>query len=426
MSGRGLIIAGTSSHCGKTTIALGLARALSDRGISVKCAKSGPDYIDPGYLAAASGKPCFNLDGWSMSGARLQSLADHDDFLLVEGAMGLFDGAPPDGRGSVAELARRLSLPVVLVIDCSSMGQSVAAIAHGFISQAKDFKIAGLVLNRVGSDRHARILHNALEGLNIPILGTLARNPRVSRPSRHLGLVQASEATDISGFLEASAQHVSSNLDLDRIQSCAEPLQPTAQTPAALPVLGQRVAVAQDAAFSFVYPHLLADWQSMGVEVTNFSPLADEAPSPDADAIYLPGGYPELFAKSLTRAGNFRSSMKAAATKGVTIYGECGGYMVLGHAITDARDIAFPMLGLLDLETSFSKRKLHLGYRDLTPIAGPFDAPLKGHEFHYATTLHAKGQPMFAACDAEGTELLPMGLVSGSVSGSFAHIIDIA
>ena len=426
MTARGVLIAGTASRSGKTTVTLGLARALRRFGQQVRCAKSGPDYIDPGYLSAASGAPCPNLDGWAMDETRLSGLLPKDGLLLVEGAMGLFDGAPPDGTGSSADIARRLGLPVILVVDCASMGQSVAAIVHGYTALAPDLNFAGVILNRVGSDRHARILTTALADQQVPLVGVLPRNPALHRPSRHLGLIQATEMEGVDAFLDTAADYIAAEIDLDKIIDCARALKSGADIPRRRQPLGQRIALAQDAAFSFIYPHLVDDWRAAGAEIHPFSPLADEAPDPDADAIYLPGGYPELHAQHLTRAGQFRRTMKAAADKGTSIYGECGGYMVLGNAITDARNVAYPMLGLLDLETSFAQRKLHLGYRDLTPLRGPFTAPLKGHEFHYATTLYAHGAPLFAARDAEGTELSPMGLVAGSVSGSFGHVIDCA
>lgn len=424
MTGRGLLIASPASHSGKTTVTLGIARALSRAGTRVRCAKVGPDYIDPGYLSAASGQECVNLDTWAMKPGRVQALADTDDLLIVEGAMGLFDGAPASGQGSSADLAGQLGLPVVLVVDCASMGQSIAAIVRGFLASVTDCRIAGLILNRVGSDRHGRILKTALKGLDVPILGIIPRTAQITRPSRHLGLMQASELAHMDRFLDQVGDLVAGRIDLDALASLAARHETAAATFAPLPPLGQRIAIAQDPAFTFTYPHILNDWTAAGASIHPFSPLADECPDPQADAIFLPGGYPELFAQALTRAGRFRSSMGQAAARGVRIYGECGGYMVLGHAITDARDIAYPMLGLLDLETSFASRKLHLGYRKLTPLAAPFAAPLRGHEFHYATTIHAKGDPLFAATDAEDQPLPKIGLVSGSVSGSFAHVID--
>ena len=217
---------------------------------------------------------------------------------------------------------------------------------------------------------------------------------------------------------------MASAVDLDALTALCAPL-PEAKPTRMVTPLGTRIAIARDMAFSFVYPHLEADWRAAGATLLPFSPLADEAPDPEADAIYLPGGYPELHAQKLTKAGRFRVAMAAAAATGKTIYGECGGFMVLGREIANARGVAYPMTGLLDLETSFARRKLHLGYRLLEPLDGPLEGPVAAHEFHYATTVRAEGRPMFAARDAEGADLGTMGLVAGSVSGSFAHIIDL-
>lgn len=422
MSGRGLLVAATSSRSGKTTFTMALARALKTAGHDVRCAKSGPDYIDPAFHAAATGAPCPNLDGWAMSDARLKALASGPGLLIVEGAMGLFDGAA-GGKGSSADLAKTLNLPVLLLVDCAAMSQSVAAIVYGFLAHDPALNIAGLILNNVGSARHEALLTDALAGLETPILGIIRRCTNLHRPSRHLGLVQASEDAKLEDFLDTAASNLIDQINLNRIISIASDL-PSPGRPARLPPLGTHIAVAQDAAFTFTYPHFLDDWASAGSQVTPFSPLQDQPPHPDADAIYLPGGYPELHAHALTRAGTFRAAMKAAKDAGKTIYGECGGHMVLGHALTDKKDIAHPMLGLLDLETSFATRKLHLGYRNLTASRGVFAGHFKGHEFHYATTLRCEGEPLFEATDATGCTDTQMGLVSGSVSGSFAHIID--
>ena len=422
MSGKGLVIAATSSRSGKTTFTMVLARALRNKGHKVRGAKSGPDYIDPAFHAVASGSPCVNLDAWAMSDDRLSSLVGGEGLVLVEGAMGLFDGAT-DGTGSSADLAKKLRLPVILAIDCASMSQSVAALVSGFISHDPELEIAGIVLNRVGSDRHEAILREALSTIMTPILGVIRRSDDLKRASRHLGLVQASEDPELDRFLDTAAKSLASTLDIEIISGLAAPL-PAPQNSKKLPPLGIHIAIAKDEAFTFIYPHLLKDWQDQGVALSFFSPLADQTPSESADAIYLPGGYPELHAQRITRAGSFRAAMRRAAQNNTTIYGECGGYMVLGNSLTDARDIPFPMLGLLDLDTSFSKRKLQLGYRNLSATKGPLKGRFKAHEFHYATILRQNGTPLFEATDATGCINTQMGLVSGSVSGSFAHIID--
>ncbi|MBU0780367.1 MAG: cobyrinate a,c-diamide synthase [Alphaproteobacteria bacterium] len=416
----GLILAAPASGSGKTTVTLGLLRALTRAGVCVRGAKSGPDYIDPAYHAAATGKPCLNLDAWAMSAAATRSRAATDDLLLIEGAMGLFDGAPPDGAGSSADLARILGLPVVLIVDAARMAQSIAPLVAGFAHHDPAVSIAGIILNKVGSDRHAAMLRRALGPLGLPILGALPRRDDLARPSRHLGLEQAMEDPALPAFLDRAADWVTAGCDLAALTALAQPL-PAPSTRTAPPP-EQRIAVAQDVAFSFFYPHQLQDWQAAGAQITPFSPLAND-PVPDADLIILPGGYPELYAPQLAAAQTFMQSLKNAA-QSADIYGECGGYMTLGDSLTTADGTVHAMAGLLRLDTSFAARKLHLGYRQLHAMHGPFAGAWRGHEFHYATTSRAAGDPLFTAQDAAGDALPPMGLRLGRVAGSFAHIID--
>ena len=418
--GRGLILAAPASGSGKTTLTLGLLRAFRQRGITVRGAKSGPDYIDPRFHEAACATPCPNLDAWAMAPARLAKLAAGPGLLLIEGAMGLFDGAPPDGRGATADLARILGLPVVLVVDAAHMAQSVAPLVAGFAGHDPKVPVAGVILNKLGSPRHETMLRRALAPLGLPVLGAVFRQDGLAHPSRHLGLVQAGEHPDLEAYLERAAGAVAGAVDLGRLAKIARPL-PDPQPVAPLPPPGQRIAVAGDAAFAFAYPHILTDWRAQGAEILPFSPLADAPPAPEADFIFLPGGYPELHAGRLAAAGTFRAAMQAASCP---VYGECGGYMVLGDGLVDADGQRHRMLGLLRLETSFARRRLHLGYRRLTALRGPFPGQWAAHEFHYARTLRAEGAPLFSAKDAEGKALAPMGLARANVCGSFAHLID--
>ncbi len=420
MTGRGLILAAPGSGSGKTTVTLGALRALHRRGVPVRGAKSGPDYIDPRFHAAACGEPCPNLDAWAMAPARIASLAAGAGLLLVEGAMGLFDGAPPAGKGATADLARQLGLPVVLVVDASHMAQSVAPLVAGFAGHDAQVSVAGVILNKVGSPRHETMLRAALAPLGIDVLGAMHRAAGLDHPSRHLGLVQAGERDDLDAWLDRVADRVEASVDLDALARLARAL-PAPGAPIRATPPGQRIAVAADRAFAFAYPHLLADWQARGAEVLPFSPLADEAPDPAADFIFLPGGYPELHAGALAAAARFTAGMRAATCP---VYGECGGYMVLGDGLIDAAGGRHAMLGLLRLETSFATRKLHLGYRRATARRGPFPGSWAAHEFHYATTLKAEGAALFAATDAEGTALPDQGLCEAQISGSFLHLID--
>ncbi|PUB19333.1 cobyrinate a,c-diamide synthase [Yoonia sediminilitoris] len=416
------IIAAPASGSGKTTITLGLLRAVS-RTQAVRAAKSGPDYIDPRFHEAACGQPCYNLDAWAMSVARIRALAAGSTPLIIEGAMGLFDGAPPDGKGATADLARILGLPVILVVDASAMAQSIAPLVAGFAAFDPAVRIAGVILNRTGSDRHIEMLKRALAPNGIPVLGAVPRQTALARPSRHLGLVQAGEMTDLEPFLDHAADVMSNHIDIARLLTLGGTV-PSAAPPITTPPKYARIAVARDAAFAFTYAHDVAKWTDAGTEIRWFSPLADD-PVPEADQIFLPGGYPELHAAQLAQAQTFLNSLRNAAQT-TAIYGECGGYMILGETLTDADGIRHKMAGLLGLDTSFSSRKLHLGYRKLRYAQSDKGDVLNGHEFHYATTVRAEGMPLFKAQDAQGNRLPPMGLVEGRVSGSFAHVIDVA
>lgn len=417
----GLIIAAPASGSGKTTITLGILRALKRSGVAVRGAKSGPDYIDPRFHEAASGRKALNLDAWAMTDERIAARATGDGLLIIEGAMGLFDGAPPAGKGATADLARGLGLPVVLVVDAARMAQSIAPIVQGFARHDPKVRVAGVILNKVGSPRHETMLRRAVATTGLPVLGALRRDAGLTHPSRHLGLVQADERPDLETFLDHAADQVLQSVDLAALQACATALPPAPQIKPGPPP-AQNIAIARDQAFAFAYPHVLADWQAAGATLSFFSPLKDEGPGP-TDFVFLPGGYPELHAAQLAAAQNFRAGMAHAAQTAM-IYGECGGYMALGKALTDADGKSHEMLGLLPLETSFKKRALHLGYRSLTPLGGPFASPLAAHEFHYATTVKAEGPALFDATDAEGTRLKPMGLRHGRICGSFAHIIE--
>jgi cobyrinic acid a,c-diamide synthase len=252
-----------------------------------------------------------------------------------------------------------------------------------------------------------------------PVLGTVPRDATLKQPSRHLGLVQAQERSDLHDYLDRAADVMAAHLDLVHLKSLLTPISGAPRTSRIAPP-AQRITIAQDAAFAFNYPHLLQDWQAAGATLSFFSPLANEV-APDADFIYLPGGYPELHAGKLAANSIFLNSLRSSDAQ---IYGECGGYMTLGQTLTDADGVTHEMAGLLPLETSFAQRKLHLGYRHLQANAGPLKGRWSGHEFHYATTIKASGQPLFYPTDAEGTALPDMGLIKHNVCGSFAHIID--
>lgn len=431
---RGLLIAAPASGSGKTLITLALLRHFRNGGRAVASVKVGPDYIDPAFHRAASERPCLNLDSWAMRpatlAAALQRAGEGAEMVLGEGVMGLFDGAGPEGRGSTAELAARLGWPVLLVVDAGGMGASAAALVEGFLGHRPEPQIAGVIFNRVGSPAHAELLRQACGHLPLPVLGALRRRSDLVLPSRHLGLVQAAEHADLEAFLEAAAAAVAEDLDVEALPALALParLEPGAG-PAPLPPLGQRIAVAQDEAFAFVYPLILEGWRATGAELSFFSPLADEAPEAAADAVFLPGGYPELQAGRLAGNTGFLTGLRAAAARGAAVYGECGGYMVLGHELVDAEGRGHAMAGLLPIITSFAEPRLSLGYREAELAA---DGPLgvdgtvfRGHEFHYAVQgAGPGGPPLFRGRDAQSRDLGALGCRKGAVSGSFLHLID--
>jgi cobyrinic acid a,c-diamide synthase len=432
----GLIIAAPRSDSGKTVVTLGLLRALRQRGLRVAAAKVGPDYIDPTYLAAACGGTCANLDPWAMRratiAAELAALGEAADLVLCEGVMGLFDGAGAEGAGSTADLAALTGWPVILVLDLAGQAQSAAALVEGFARHRSDVKLAGVIFNRVGGERHVALAAAAL-GRAVPAiqpLGALPRDEGLALPSRHLGLVPAGEQARLDAFLDAAASRIEASVNLDAVTALARAssLEEDAAGPA-LPPLGQSIAVARDAAFAFVYPGVLRGWRDAGASLAFFAPLADEAPPAACDAVYLPGGYPELHAARLAGNRCFIEGLRAAARRGATLYGECGGYMVLGQRLIDGDGASHEMAGLLPLATSFAARKLHLGYRAVslmegTPL-GARGARFRGHEFHYARIIgEGEGAPLFRVADAEGAALPEAGRINGNVMGSFIHLID--
>ncbi|TKD13390.1 cobyrinate a,c-diamide synthase [Rhodobacter capsulatus] len=428
---KGLAIAAPASGSGKTTLTLGLLRALTRRGLAVQPFKNGPDYIDPAFHAVAAGRPSYNLDGWAMDPAQLDALAGQAagaDLVIFEGAMGLYDG-PPDpgrsGRGASAEIARMFSWPVVLVLDVKGQGQSAAATALGFARHPEAPPLAGVILNHVASPRHEAMIRAEMDRLGLCVLGALPRRADLSLPERHLGLVQAEEQAGLDATLDALAEFVAAHVDLAALLAAAG--AGAAPGPGAWPAApAGRIALARDAAFSFVYPHMLEGWRRAGVTVLPFSPLADQAPDPSADLVWLPGGYPELHAGRIAAAARFKEGLRRFAETR-PVHGECGGYMVLGAALVDAEGTAHPMAGLLGLVTSYEKRRLHLGYRSadlLAPLPG-YDAGtrLYGHEFHYSTIVQQPDAALAKVCDAAGNPVPETGSLRGHVTGSFFHLI---
>ena len=387
-----------------------------------------------------TGSPSINLDSWAMSDKLLDALAgqaaDGADVVVIEGVMGLFDGSADAGahgrHGATADLAAHFGLPVVLVLDVARQAQSAAAIVRGFSSHDPAVRIAGVILNRVGSERHRALVADAIAALDIPILGALPREAALALPERHLGLVQAGEHPNLAALIEHLADTAERYVDLDAVVAHAGffNIAPAADGAFALPPPGQRIALARDQAFSFVYPHLTDAWRKAGAEILPFSPLADEPPPHDADSCWLPGGYPELHADALAAARNFSAGLPRLAESS-PLHGECGGYMVLGESLEDAAGRRHAMTGLLghcdELRQAQTAPRLPHRAAALAEHSWRAGTLIRGHEFHYASLTSAGGDEPFAEiADGEGRALDKTGGRRGHVTGTFFHAIAVA
>ncbi len=430
----GIIIAGTHSATGKTTVTMGLLRAFKNQGIRVAAAKVGPDYIDPAFHRIASGNDCYNIDLWAMRNSTVDGILHHlqcqSDIVVIEGAMGLFDGAA-DGGGSTADVACLTRYPIILVVDCAKHSTSVAAVVQGFDTLVPDVRIAGVILNKVGSKKHRHMLTQSLTTYvpHIPIMGVMDTNTHIQLPSRHLGLVQGVEHESLNRLLDTLADMCIKNIDVSAVSRCADTVQSfIPPTPFPMyPPLGTHIAISRDAAFQFLYPHVCKAWQQAGAVISYFSPLHNQAPHPDADAVYLCGGYPELHLPSLAQAHTFKTAIRQAVANNIPVYGECGGYMVMGRAIIGADKVRYDMIGVLDHTTDFSRTQRTLCYQTARAIHPPhpaFDASMQGHRFHYATVKTSPKTPFIRAQNTYGTESVVDGGVQGSAYGSFFHMID--
>ncbi|AEV15272.1 Cobyrinic acid a,c-diamide synthase [Thermus sp. CCB_US3_UF1] len=413
-----LLLAAPHSGAGKTTLALALLQALRERGLAVQPFKVGPDYIDPTHLELASGRRPYNLDGFFLDGEGLLSLFRHGargaDLALIEGVMGLFDGKDPQGRvGSTAQVARLLQAPVVLVVDAGGMAGSIAPLVQGFARFDPGVRVVGVLANRVGSARHAEILREALAPLGLPLLGWLPLDPGLELPERHLGLVLAGE---VRPPLEALRKAL--RLDLEGLLRLAGEAPPLPEAPPFLPERHPpraRVAYAWDRAFRFYYPEALELLEALGAELIPFSPLADGA-LPQAEALLLGGGYPELFARELSENTPMREAIRRFRGP---VVAECGGYMYLSRGLW-VGEAFFPMVGLVPGEARMGERPV-LGYREVEALR---DSPLaqrgeafKGHEFHYAH-LPPSPSPAWRRVGGEEVE----GYTDGRVLASFVHL----
>ncbi|XED71034.1 cobyrinate a,c-diamide synthase [Streptomyces sp. QH1-20] len=430
-----LVIAAPASGSGKTTVATGLMRAFADAGLAVSPHKVGPDYIDPGYHTLATGRPGRNLDAYMCGPQRVEPLLLHGaagcDLAVVEGVMGLYDGASGQGElASTAHVAKLLRAPVVLVVDASSQSRSVAALVHGFASWDPEVRVAGVILNKVGSDRHERLLRDALEESGVPVLGALRRAPAVHTPSRHLGLVPVAErSTEALDAVAAQADRVREGCDLEALLALArsapaltdEAWDPTASCP---PADGQPsgprpvVAVAGGAAFTFSYAEHAELLTAAGADVVTFDPLRDEKLPPGTAGLVIGGGFPEMYAPELSANEPLRKAVADLAASGAPVAAECAGLLYLSRSL-DGK----PMCGVLAAEARMSER-LTLGYREAVAIA---DNPLaaagtrvRGHEFH--RTVIEPGAGGTPAWGFTAPERRVEGFAVGGVHASYLHV----
>ena len=430
-----LVIAGTHSGVGKTTVTLALMAALKARGLVVQPFKAGPDFIDPGHHQLVTGRPSRNLDGWMLNEAVNRSIfsqASADaDLSIIEGMMGLFDGSSPiHEQGSTAELAKQLHAPVLLVIDGSAMARSAAAMAAGYARFDPGLSVQGVVFNRVRSEGHYRLLREAVEAeTGLAVVGYLRPDASVTIPDRHLGLRTAIEAGSCDLY-DRLAQSAAETIDLARVEAIArsaegwfeeDPVSP----PAAGPKETVRVGVAYDGGFCFYYQDNLELLAAAGAEIVQFSPLHDAA-LPDVDLLYFGGGYPELYGEALAANVSMRAAVKAFSDRGGVIYAECGGLMYLTQAIRDGDGHRYEMVGVFPAEAVMRTSGMTLGYRTVETIRpsllGPAGTSLRGHEFHYSL-LEPKGELAYACvlADAAGKPVGQDGVMVRNTLALYSH-----
>ncbi|MDW8325012.1 MAG: cobyrinate a,c-diamide synthase [Anaerolineales bacterium] len=434
-----LLVAAPASGSGKTTFTAGLIAALTARGLRVAAFKAGPDYIDPTYHTLASGRPCHNLDTWLAPAERLAAgfvrRANDADIAIVEGVMGLFDGySGLDDTGSTAHLARLLDAPVLLMLDVGAMARSAAAVVRGFRDFDPRVRLGGVVLNRVGSPRHAQMVKDAIESeTGLPVVGYLPRDDELHLPERHLGLIPTLEPGRWSAWLNAVRTKLETTVNVERIlelAGSAPPLPDFTDDPFTAFAPGARavIAVARDAAFNFLYEDNLDLLRAAGAEIVFFSPLHDAALPAGAQAVYLCGGFPELYAEQLSVNTSLHAELRAAHARGLPIYAECGGLMYLTEAICDLQGRLWPMAGLLPGLSAMTPR-LTLGYRRLRAAGDNWlwraGEPMRGHEFHHSVW---QGRPRDLPFlyellpDSSHGEPQPEGVQMGSLLASYVHL----
>jgi len=436
MKNKSIIIAGTQSGVGKTTISIGIMAALKARGLAVQPFKAGPDFIDPAYHTFVTGRVSRNLDGWMMGKkavSEVHARAGADaDISVIEGVMGLFDGiGKGQAEGSTAEVAKLTGSPVVLVVDARSMAGSAAAVVKGFETLDPGVNIAGVILNRVGSERHESLLRAAIKShCRAKVIGAIPRDETLDIPSRHLGLT-----TDVAGILrkkfvrtltESIEKHVDMGALLKLAAKAKDSANAVSQTKITAPVA--RLAIAMDEAFCFYYRDNLELLESYGMEIVPFSPLKDDGLPEGVKGVYIGGGYPEMYARGLGFNDFVKHDIKAAADAGLPIYAECGGLMYLTRGITDLEGVFYPMAGVFPAKTRMLDRRKALGYREVTvtgnDIIFPAGKKARGHEFHYSeiSTMPAKVKTAYSVTKAGDSKETREGYTFKNVLASYVHL----
>ncbi|PSL46911.1 hydrogenobyrinic acid a,c-diamide synthase (glutamine-hydrolysing) /cobyrinate a,c-diamide synthase [Salsuginibacillus halophilus] len=427
-----LVIAGTGSGAGKTTAAVGLMAAFKQAGFKVQGFKCGPDYIDPSYYQAVTERPARNLDSWMMTTDVMNEVLRRGsrgaDISIIEGVMGFFDGkSPTSDEGSTADISRKTKSPVLLVIDAGGVARSAAAMVKGFQAMAPDINICGVVANQVGSTRHFELIQEAVsQECGIPVVGYLTKNEELKMPERHLGLVPSVERGDLNSFFAKLGDQAAEGLELEHIQKLAEAPPVPGECPSIFkpaPPRNLRIAVARDAAFNFYYEENFELLEAFGAEVVTFSPLADEAVPPETDGLYFGGGFPEVFAETLSENDVSRASIQTSIQYGMPVLAECGGFMYLCRSLTTLEGQTYPMLDVIPGHTRMHDRLQAIGYRNVT-FNHPFfsdEIEAKGHEFHYSSFTPAREiEPAFYTSGMSGEQA--EGCARGSVTAGYTHL----
>jgi cobyrinic acid a,c-diamide synthase len=430
---KAFLIAGTASGVGKTTVSLALCAAFRGRGLRVQAYKCGPDFLDTGHLSAISGRPARNLDTWMLDQQSNRDIfargSAEADIVIVEGMMGLFDGVSGGGeKGSAAEIAKLLSLPVILVLDASKSARSLAAVVHGFESFDPQLRFAGLVLNKVAGESHFRLLRDAIGSTSrTPLLGWLPREEAVTIPERHLGLRTADEESSLGEKTRSFAAFAEKHLDLDQLLTREDAAAPDLAHAVTRREARISLGIARDPAFCFYYQDNLDLLEAAGAKIVAFSPLTDSALPPGLDALYLGGGYPELYAEQLSSNRGFLSSLRSFAQSGRPIYAECGGMMYLAEELRTREGHTFPMASVLPLRIEMTDRLVRFGYVEVEFAQDCFLAEkgtvARTHSFHYSRAiptgeLSASFRARYSLSGLNDAE----GCLLGNVLGSYFHL----